>query len=143
MPGLTFATINELRDAPLVGGSLERFLGRLTLAAVGVLLVVVAVEMLIPGDEVDAVWLGAAAALILLARQVGFWPSVLVAFGAAAVIVVLVIRPTGGLPVGTHRGPGRPRPLPPCRGVGCIGGDAARPGRDWQPDRNRVVGEPC
>ena len=57
--------------------------------------------MLIPGDEVDAIWLGAAAALILLARRVGFWPSVLVAFGAAAVIVVLVVRPAGGLPVGT------------------------------------------
>ncbi len=101
MPGLTFATVNELRDGALVGGSLERFLGRLTLAAIGVLVVVVAVEMLIPGDEVDAIWLGTAAALILLARQVGFWPCVLVAFGAAAVIVVLVIRPAGGLPVGT------------------------------------------
>ena len=143
MPGLTFATVNELRDGALVGGSLERFLGRLTLAAIGVLVVVVAVEMLIPGDEVDAVWLGTAAALILLARQVGFWPSVLVAFGAAAVIVVLVI-PTDRRPSGwDDRGPGRPRPLPPCRRVGCVGRDAARPGRDWQPDRDRVVDEPC
>ncbi len=101
MTGLTFPTINELRNAALVGGSPERFLGRLTLAAIGVLVVTVALEMMIPGDEVDAVWLGTAAALIVFARQVGFWPSVLVAFGAAGVMAVLVIPPTGGLPVGT------------------------------------------
>lgn len=101
MPDLPLPTFELPRDLPLNANRLERFLGRLTLAAIGVLVVLVVVEMVIPGDEVDAVWLATAAAVILLARQVGFWPSVVVAFGAAAVIVVLIVRPAGALPVGT------------------------------------------
>lgn len=80
---------------------LEGLVGRLTLAAVTVAVVLAVVEAVIPGDEVDAVWLACAASVILLARHLGFWPSVLLAIWAASVIVLLVIRPAGGLPGAT------------------------------------------
>jgi DNA-binding CsgD family transcriptional regulator len=71
------------------------------IAAVAVAAAVVAIDTFVPGQEADAAWLGAAGAIILVAVHVGFWPSALVAFGAAAMIDVMLIRPRGEFAVGT------------------------------------------
>jgi len=76
----------------------EGTVGRLTVAAVAVAVVLLAVEVVIPGDEVDAVWLASAAAIVLLARHLRFWPSVLLATWTASIVVLLILRPSGGLP---------------------------------------------
>ncbi|HEU4672273.1 MAG TPA: helix-turn-helix transcriptional regulator [Candidatus Limnocylindrales bacterium] len=68
----------------------ERFAGRVTLGGIVVFAAVLVLAALVPGDETDAVWLGAAAAVIVVAHRAGFWPSVVIAFGAAATIQLLV-----------------------------------------------------
>jgi DNA-binding CsgD family transcriptional regulator len=77
--------------------AVEGVVGRLALAALAVAIVLVAVEAAIPGAEVDAVWLASAASVILLARHLRFWPSVLLTIWTASVVVLLVIRPSDGL----------------------------------------------
>src|SRR5689334_521066 len=97
MPNLHLATIDGRRDQAVGVNRFERVVGQLTLAAIAVAVVLVVVETAIPGDEVDAVWLASAAAIILLARHLGFWPSIVVTVWAAAAIVLLVVRPNRGL----------------------------------------------
>jgi DNA-binding CsgD family transcriptional regulator len=73
----------------------ERFAGRVTFAAIGVFAAVLVIEALVPGDGTDSVWLGAAAAVIVVAHRVGFWPSAIVAFGTAATIQLAAANGTG------------------------------------------------
>jgi DNA-binding CsgD family transcriptional regulator len=104
MPALPFVssvTVPEPLRHLQVADGIERFVGRTAIAAVAVASVVVVIDAAIPGDEADAVWLGAAATIILAARYAGFWPSLLVAFGTAVMIGVLLLHPRGEFAVGT------------------------------------------
>src|SRR3954469_895638 len=105
MPTLSFPLASRgpslLRRRSGIAVGFDAFVGRIAVAALAVAAVVVAIEMAIPGQEADAEWLGAAAAIILAARYAGFWPSVLVACGAAAAIAVLLLRPHGEFAVAT------------------------------------------
>jgi len=98
MTDLHVPSIRVVRQRLVTLHEVEGTVGRLTVAAVAVAVVLLAVEVVIPGEEVDAVWLASAAAIILLARHLRFWPSVLLAFWTASIVVLLVIRPSGGLP---------------------------------------------
>jgi DNA-binding CsgD family transcriptional regulator len=78
----------------------ERFAGRVTVGGIAVFAAVLVIEAVVPGDDTDVVWLGAAATVIVVAQRVGFWPSAIVSFGTAATIQLLVAdgtRPDGGL----------------------------------------------
>ncbi|HEU4571049.1 MAG TPA: LuxR C-terminal-related transcriptional regulator [Candidatus Limnocylindrales bacterium] len=81
----------------------ERFVGTVTLGLLAVAASVIAIETVAPGEHADAVWLAIVAVVLFVAREVGFWPSLLVAFVAAVAVDVFVIHPAGRLGVGSVR----------------------------------------
>lgn len=85
----------------LESARIESFIGRVTISVVLVAVAVVIQLVVVPPERVDIILLAAVGLVIVTARWAGFWASVVTAFIAAALIDILLLRPSGNLIVGS------------------------------------------
>lgn len=80
---------------------IESFVGRVTISVILVVVAVVIQLVVVPPERVDIILLATVGLVIVTARWAGFWASVVTAFMAAALIDVVLLRPSGNLVVGS------------------------------------------
>jgi DNA-binding CsgD family transcriptional regulator len=80
---------------------IESFIGRVTISVILVAVAVVIQLVVVPPERVDIILLAMVGLVIVTARWAGFWASVVTAFMAAALIDVVLLRPSGNLVVGS------------------------------------------
>ena len=96
LPFATSAAWDRLEAARI-----ESFLGRVTISVALVAVAVVIQRVLVPPERVEVILLAAVGLVIVTARWAGFWASVVTAFIAAALIDIVLLRPSGDLIIGS------------------------------------------